>query len=153
MATRRLVLRVATLVFRRLRARRVGRAVDRAQPDGHQHVDDAVLVIARRQFGVFSREQAFAAGASVRFIERRLASGAWIRLDNAVMAALGSAMESGEFWKSTSGLAHDSNDRIIYETDTGWLNYDSNGTSAGGATHIAHLAPNLALTASDFFVV
>jgi Ca2+-binding RTX toxin-like protein len=36
-----------------------------------------------------------------------------IRLDNAVMSALGSAMESGEFWKSTTGLAHDSSDRII----------------------------------------
>ena len=76
-----------------------------------------------------------------------------IRLDNAVMSALGSAMESGEFWKSTTGLAHDSNDRIIYETDTGWLNYDSNGSAAGGAVHIAKLAPNLALTYADFFVI
>lgn len=49
-------------------------------------VDDAVLEIARRQHGVFSREQAFEGGASVRFIERRLASGAWIRIDNAVYA-------------------------------------------------------------------
>ena len=41
------------------------------------------------------------------------------------------------FWKSTTGLAHDSNDHIIYETDTGWLNYDSNGSAAGSAVHIA----------------
>ena len=60
---------------------------------------------------------------------------------------------SGEFWKSTSGLAHDSNDRIIYETDTGWLYYDSNGSAAGGAVHIAKLAPNLALTYADFLVI
>jgi very-short-patch-repair endonuclease len=49
-------------------------------------VDEAVLGVARHQHGVFSREQAFAAGASIRFIERRLAGGAWIRIDNAVYA-------------------------------------------------------------------
>jgi Ca2+-binding RTX toxin-like protein len=76
-----------------------------------------------------------------------------IRFDNAVMSALGSAMEPREFWKSTTGLAHDANDRVIYETDTGWLNYDSNGSAAGGAVHIAQLAPNLALTSSDFLVI
>lgn len=49
-------------------------------------VDDAVLDIARRQHGVFNRDQAFGVGASTRFIDRRLAGGAWIRLDNAVYA-------------------------------------------------------------------
>jgi very-short-patch-repair endonuclease len=49
-------------------------------------IDDAVLALARRQHGVFSRDQAFASGASVRFIERRLTSGSWMRLDNAVYA-------------------------------------------------------------------
>lgn len=48
--------------------------------------DESVLVAARRQHGVFTRDQAFAAGASSRFIDRRLASGAWLRLDNAVYA-------------------------------------------------------------------
>jgi very-short-patch-repair endonuclease len=42
--------------------------------------------MARRQHGVFSRDQAFAAGASARFIDRRLAGGRWVRLDNAVYA-------------------------------------------------------------------
>ena len=56
-----------------------------------------------------------------------------IRLENAVMPALAAGtLASTAFWKSTTGLAHDSNDRIIYETDTGWLNYDSNGSAAGG---------------------
>jgi Ca2+-binding RTX toxin-like protein len=79
-----------------------------------------------------------------------------IKLENAVMPALGAltgVLAAGAFWKSTTGLAHDSNDRIIYETDTGWLNYDSNGSAAGGAVHIAKLAPNLALTYADFFVI
>ncbi len=72
-----------------------------------------------------------------------------IRLENAMMPGLGShlgTLFSAAFWKSTTGLAHDSNDRIIYETDTGWLNYDSNGSAAGGGVHIAKLAPNLALS-------
>jgi Ca2+-binding RTX toxin-like protein len=79
-----------------------------------------------------------------------------IRLDNAVMPGLGSHLDtlfSTSFWKSTTGLAHDGNDRIIYETDTGWLNYDSNGSAAGGAVHIAKLAPNLGLTHADFLVI
>jgi len=79
-----------------------------------------------------------------------------IRLDNAVMPGLGShlgMLSSAAFWKSTTGLAHDGTDRVIYETDTGWLNYDSNGSAAGGAVHIAQLSPNLALTYSDFLVI
>jgi Ca2+-binding RTX toxin-like protein len=79
-----------------------------------------------------------------------------IQLENAVMTGLGSrvgTLNAGMFWKNTSGLAHDVNDHIIYETDTGWLNYDSNGSAAGGAVHIAHLAPNLALTYNDFVVI
>jgi Ca2+-binding RTX toxin-like protein len=79
-----------------------------------------------------------------------------IRLENAVMPGLGShlgTLASTAFWKSTTGLAHDSNDRVIYETDTGWLNYDSNGSGAGGAVHIALLAPNLGVTYGDFVVI
>ncbi len=79
-----------------------------------------------------------------------------IRLDNAVMAGLGitlGTLSAAKFWKNTTGLAHDADDRIIYETDTGKLFYDSNGIAAGGAVQIARLAPNLALTYADFQVV
>ncbi|WP_274609266.1 beta strand repeat-containing protein [Mesorhizobium sp. L-8-3] len=79
-----------------------------------------------------------------------------IRLDNAVMPGLGSGtgtLAAGKFWKSTSGLAHDADDRIIYETDTGRLFYDSNGSAAGGSVHFATLAPNLGLTHADFQVI
>ncbi len=79
-----------------------------------------------------------------------------IRLDNAVMAGLGlatGALAAGKFWKSTSGLAHDADDRIIYETDTGKLFYDANGNASGGAVLIATLAANLALTNADFVVI
>jgi Ca2+-binding RTX toxin-like protein len=79
-----------------------------------------------------------------------------IRLDNAVMAGLGVALGTlgaGKFWKSATGLAHDADDRIIYETDTGKLFYDSNGSAKGGATHFATLSANLALTHADFVVI
>jgi Ca2+-binding RTX toxin-like protein len=77
-----------------------------------------------------------------------------IVLENAVMAvgAVG-YLSAAMFWKSVTGLAHDTNDRIIYETDTGWLNYDSNGSAAGGAVHLALLGKNLPLTSNDFVVV
>jgi Ca2+-binding RTX toxin-like protein len=79
-----------------------------------------------------------------------------IRLENAVMPSLGTTLgtlSSASFWKSTTGLAHDGNDRIIYETDTGKLTYDSNGSGAGGSVQIATLNPNLALTNADFLVI
>lgn len=46
--------------------------------------DLAITVLAARQYGVFSRDQAFAAGASERLIGRRLAEGAWLQFDTSV---------------------------------------------------------------------
>ncbi|WP_095091583.1 CAP domain-containing protein [Mesorhizobium sophorae] len=78
-----------------------------------------------------------------------------IQVDNAIFAALGGngTLTADQFVKNTTGLAADGNDHIIYETDTGWLYYDSNGSAAGGSTHFATLAANLALTNADFVVV
>ncbi|MFB9980312.1 calcium-binding protein [Mesorhizobium kowhaii] len=78
-----------------------------------------------------------------------------IQVDNAIFAALGGngTLTANQFVKNSTGLAGDSDDHIIYETDTGWLYYDSNGSAAGGSTHFATLAANLALTNADFVVV
>ncbi|MFB9980311.1 beta strand repeat-containing protein [Mesorhizobium kowhaii] len=78
-----------------------------------------------------------------------------IQVDNAIFAALGGngTLTADQFVKNTNGVAGDGNDHIIYETDTGWLTYDSNGSAAGGSTHFATLAANLALTNADFVVV
>ncbi|WP_146606043.1 CAP domain-containing protein [Mesorhizobium kowhaii] len=78
-----------------------------------------------------------------------------IQVDNAIFAALGGngTLTAAQFIKNTTGLAGDGNDHIIYETDTGWLYYDSDGNAAGGSTHFATLAANLALTNTDFVVV
>ncbi|EBW1603785.1 calcium-binding protein, partial [Salmonella enterica subsp. enterica serovar Kottbus] len=57
------------------------------------------------------------------------------------------------FWASTTGLAHDASDRIIYETDTGRLYYDANGSAAGGRMMIATLTGAPTITHADFFIV
>jgi ELWxxDGT repeat protein len=69
------------------------------------------------------------------------------------LGAVGSTIGNKAFWKSADGKAHDGNDRLIYESDTGKLTYDSNGKAAGGATLIATLDKGLALTQADFLIV
>ena len=78
-----------------------------------------------------------------------------IWLENSVMTALGAngTLASGAFVRNTSGLAQDASDRIIYESDTGNLYYDSNGNAAGGSVLIAVLNANLLLTYQDFSVI
>ncbi len=50
--------------------------------------------------------------------------------------------------------AHDEDDRIIYDTATGALSYDSDGNAVGGkaAIHFATLSPALTLSAADIIV-
>lgn len=58
------------------------------------------------------------------------------------------------FNQSSNGLALDATDRLIYNTTTGELNYDSNGNTAGGTQAVLLVlngAPSLADT--DIFVV
>jgi Ca2+-binding RTX toxin-like protein len=78
-----------------------------------------------------------------------------IAVDNAIFTKLvgTGALSADQFHKNTTGLAHDTSDRIIYEVDTGKLFYDSNGSGAGGAAQFALLSPNLALSAADFLIV
>ncbi|MFI0846894.1 hypothetical protein [Mesorhizobium sp. IMUNJ 23232] len=78
-----------------------------------------------------------------------------IRLDNAIFAAVGAngALLSGYFRSNTTGTAQDSNDHIIYETDTGKLFYDADGNGAGIAIQFATLTGNPAISAADFQVI
>jgi Ca2+-binding RTX toxin-like protein len=56
------------------------------------------------------------------------------------------------FRANTTGLAQDASDRIIYETDTGKLFYDEDGTGALAGIQFATITANLALTNADFSV-
>lgn len=78
-----------------------------------------------------------------------------IWLENGVFTALTTtgALASGRFWASSTGLAHDADDRIVYNTTTGVISYDVNGNAAGGAVAFAVLTNKPAITAADFVVI
>ena len=78
-----------------------------------------------------------------------------IQLDDAIFAAIAAtgALLSGYFRANATGTAQDSNDHIVYETDTGKLFYDANGNGAGAAVQFALLTGNPTITAADFQVV
>jgi Ca2+-binding RTX toxin-like protein len=80
-----------------------------------------------------------------------------VALDDAAMSALGASgnFSTGDarFWSSTSGTAHDANDRVIYNTSTGSLYYDADGSGAGAVQLIATFAGNPAVAATDIVVI
>ncbi|MBW8285941.1 MAG: calcium-binding protein [Rhizobium sp.] len=78
-----------------------------------------------------------------------------IQLENSVFTTIGAlgTLAAAAFVSNTTGLAQDASDRMIYETDTGNLFFDSNGSAAGGSVLIAVLDPGLLLTNLDFTVI
>ena len=75
-----------------------------------------------------------------------------VRLDDAVFAGIGgTGLLSANAFRIGAAAA-DANDRIIYNSVTGALIFDSNGNAAGGAVQFAEIGPNLALTRLDFIV-
>ena len=65
-------------------------------------------------------------------------------------SALG-ALNANAFVTGTA--AQDADDRIIYDSATGKLFFDADGSGAGAAVLFATLDAGLALTASDFTVI
>jgi Ca2+-binding RTX toxin-like protein len=76
-----------------------------------------------------------------------------IGLDDAIFTGIGGlgALNANAFHTGTG--AHDLDDRIIYNSATGQLFFDADGTGVGLAVQFATLSPGLALTASDFQVI
>ena len=78
-----------------------------------------------------------------------------IRLDNATFTNLfateGNWLTADEF--TIGAAAADANDRIIYNSATGALFYDADGSGAGAAVQFATLTTGLALTANEFYIV
>ena len=78
-----------------------------------------------------------------------------IRLDNAIFTNLsvgeGNWLSAGEF--HIGAAAADANDRIIYNSATGALFYDADGSGAGAAVQFATLSTGLALTSNEFYIV
>jgi uncharacterized protein (TIGR01370 family) len=78
-----------------------------------------------------------------------------IWVDNAVFTALSTTggLAASEFWASTTGLAHDANDRIVYDSDGGSLYYDPDGTGAAVRVLFAVLTGHPSLTSGYFLVI
>ena len=64
------------------------------------------------------------------------------------------AASDQRFWSSTTGIAHNASDRLIYNTSTGELNYDSDGTGvlAAVTVEILGVLTHPALSAADIIV-
>jgi serralysin len=75
-----------------------------------------------------------------------------IYLENAVFTKVGSPgkLSSSAFWTGTK--AHDSSDRIIYDSSHGGLYYDADGTGKTASVEFAELSKGLKMTASDFLI-
>ncbi len=77
-----------------------------------------------------------------------------IEIDNAVFTGLAAGALAGvRFVANLSGRATTDNHRIIYETDTGNLFFDADGTGATTRVRFAVLDAGLSITAAEFFVV
>ena len=78
-----------------------------------------------------------------------------IVIDNAAFAALATGALAGAAFAKGSGAnaAHDSDDRIIYDTATGKLYYDADGVGGAAAEQFAKLTGHPSLSAADFLVV
>jgi Ca2+-binding RTX toxin-like protein len=81
-----------------------------------------------------------------------------IRLDNAALTALGGdgrfASGDGRFWAADGAVSgHDANDRVVYDTSTGALYYDADGSGAGVAQLIATFTTTPTIVASDIYVI
>jgi serralysin len=77
-----------------------------------------------------------------------------IHLDDAVFSGLRrGALAGSAFVKNTSGNAADASDRVIYESDTGKVFFDRDGTGSASKVLIATLDKNRSLTAADFLVI
>ncbi|WP_315975115.1 cadherin domain-containing protein [Microvirga yunnanensis] len=77
-----------------------------------------------------------------------------IRLDNAVYTKIGAngTLKSGAFYANLTGKAHDRDDRIIYEKDTGKLYYDADGIGSKAGVHFATVGKFLGLTYKDIYI-
>jgi Ca2+-binding RTX toxin-like protein len=78
-----------------------------------------------------------------------------ILLDNLIFTSLGGdgALALSAFHRSAAGASHDADDRIIYDTDSGTLSYDADGTGQIEAIQFARLSTNLKLSAADFIII
>jgi serralysin len=74
-----------------------------------------------------------------------------IQLDDAIYTAIGSTVTANEFRLGTG--AGDADDRIIYNSNTGNLFYDADGTGVGFQVNFANVGALTAVNFTDFVIV
>ena len=62
-------------------------------------------------------------------------------------------LKASAFWANNTGKAHDKDDRIIYDKDSGVLYYDADGSGKGASVAFATISKKIALTYKDFLVI
>ena len=77
-----------------------------------------------------------------------------IQLENAVFTKLATTgtLSATNFRSGVGAHALDSNDYVIYDSGTGKLYYDADGSGAGAAVQIALLTGTPAITSGDIFI-
>ncbi len=81
-----------------------------------------------------------------------------LAFDDAAFAAIGglgnfAAGDARFFAGAGAAAGHDADDRVVYNTTTGALYYDADGSGAGAAQQVATLAGHPALAATDIAIV
>lgn len=76
-----------------------------------------------------------------------------IQLENGIFTALGAPGTLAASGFVIGSAAQDADDRILYDSASGALSYDADGTGAAAAIRFATLATGLALTSADFLIV
>jgi Ca2+-binding RTX toxin-like protein len=80
-----------------------------------------------------------------------------IFLDDAAFTAIGGPVQfsatDARFKANSSGTATDTSDRVVFNTATGQLYYDADGSASGAAQLIATVQAGASVAASDIFVI
>ena len=76
----------------------------------------------------------------------------WFELDNAVFTKLANGVLSSANFRA-GDKALDSNDYIVYDSKTGILSYDADGSGSGAAVQVAVLENKAKLSAGDFWIL
>ncbi|MES2444127.1 MAG: putative Ig domain-containing protein [Pseudomonadota bacterium] len=74
-----------------------------------------------------------------------------IHLDRAIFTGIGASGELGSGAFASGVAAQDADDRIVYDSATGNIYYDADGSGAAAAVLIAQVTAGTALTHADFF--
>lgn len=82
-----------------------------------------------------------------------VATGDVIRLDDDIFTALAAGNLAADAFHGGSGVAQDAEDRILYDSATGNLYYDPDGTGAAAAKLFATLTALPAVTQADFLII